>query len=65
MHHCKDAVDALVDYVDKFRIDCVLCQDPYIFYSKISGIPNHWISFVSKNNSAILFTNRDYVVITP
>lgn len=65
LHHCKDANANLFSYVIKHSIDCIICQDPHVFRSRISSIPDKWSCFISNNlNSAIIFTNNDYVVIS-
>lgn len=64
-HHCEEATIALADYVDRFEIDCILVQDPYVRGSSICGIPADWIVFTSNNNnSSVLFTKKDYTVVS-
>lgn len=65
LNHCNDANDALTIYALNNNIDIILCQDPYVSDGVASGIPSDWPIFFSDSlNSAIIFTNRDYAVIS-
>lgn len=62
LHHCRDAGDALLDYINKNDIDIVLGQDPYLCGGSVGGIPRDWPTYLSSNlNAFVTTTNKDYV----
>lgn len=55
LHHCSDASDTLVRYVEKNDLLFCLCQDPYLFDGCPAGFSPDWLSFSSLSGSAVIF----------
>lgn len=64
LHYCEDANEALFSYCDKYSVDIILAQNPYIYNGTLVGVPSDWPFFLSDNNNAVIFlTNSDFVCI--
>lgn len=57
LNFCKAANEALPTFVEKFNIDIVAFQDPYIYRNKIVGLDSYTCFTSESNNAGILICN--------
>lgn len=64
LRHCKQANEALEDYVLNNGVNIILDQDPYVLNSVVVSIPSDWSSYLSTKNTAlsILLTGITFVL---